>query len=341
MSFPGIDYQKYTDLDYVAASGLQIVKNKKLYDDHHAASFDYCFEGGEGRHEVVELQTGVLLLFGQSNPPITGVARQLIKDSDWIHFQFRVDGEGYEDIGDGSIVSTTGQSCIITRYCKDAIITRENSSTPSSRTACLFFHPEKMRKFFEIPDSCFEKELRWLSDSGGWGAKAINVPIHPMAVMAINDLFSCPFYNQHRRAYMRAKAIELVSIVLHTLQVSPSHDQTKIIMNANDILCIERAYKIISTELEVSLTLAELARQVGVNRSKLAYGFKAIYGTSVQAYWRDIRLAHARELLTMEGVSVTEVAGRVGYADSSCFSRAFVKKFGVLPKYCRQAVNRI
>ena len=85
-------------------------------------------------------------------------------------------------------------------------------------------------------------------------------------------------------------------------------------------------------ELETPLSLASLARRVGLNRTKLAQGFKATYGDSVHAYWRDLRLTHARELLKSGRVSVTEAAFSAGYADISAFTRAFTNKFRVGPK---------
>jgi len=85
-------------------------------------------------------------------------------------------------------------------------------------------------------------------------------------------------------------------------------------------------------ELGDSLTLAALARRVGLNRTKLALGFKEIYGTSVQAYWRDARLSRARELLQNAGARVTDIALTLGYSELSSFTRAFSRRYGVLPK---------
>lgn len=331
------DYLKYIQPSHAAEmfpdSNLSI---QELYGDHAGITYNFDIGGGRGYQEVVQLRDDIVLLFGQADLGISGVSHQKISKSDWIHVQFCIEGEGYEEIGNGELVTTSSKSCIVTRYDQDSVITREAKPTNHWRTACLFFRPECFSKYFGIAPSALSNSLHWMVDVDPTGAQSIIIDLHPMATLAINDMFSCPLRDSARRTYMKAKALELVSVLVHCLKRSDLDDSHALKMSAQDKACIEEAQKIISTEFEEPITLAQLARKVGVNRSKLAYGFKAIYGTSVQAYWRDVRLNEARHLLQTKGLSITEVSGMVGYADSSCFTRAFVKKFGILPKYCRQ-----
>jgi AraC-like DNA-binding protein len=132
---------------------------------------------------------------------------------------------------------------------------------------------------------------------------------------------------------MRAKSLELLSTVLDALDDSKPEWQVK--LSSADFRKISRARQIMTTELEATLTLAELAHRVGLNRTKLALGFKGVYGTSVQAYWRDAKLDRARELLRAGDLPVTEVALSLGYSELSSFTRAFTRRFGVLPRDCR------
>jgi AraC-like DNA-binding protein len=59
-----------------------------------------------------------------------------------------------------------------------------------------------------------------------------------------------------------------------------------------------------------------------------------MYGVSASDYLRKSRLAAAREALMHEGLSVTEAAYSVGYANSANFSTAFRKHFGYVPSSC-------
>lgn len=80
-------------------------------------------------------------------------------------------------------------------------------------------------------------------------------------------------------------------------------------------------------------TLAELARETGLNQYKLKNGFRALFGTSVYALFQQQRMQAARALLQCH--NVTETAILMGYSNISHFSTAFRKQFGVLPRDLR------
>ena len=81
-------------------------------------------------------------------------------------------------------------------------------------------------------------------------------------------------------------------------------------------------------------TIDWLAKQVGLNHSKLKKGFKQIFGKSIYAYYLTERMNKAKQLLIEN--SVTETAIMLGYSNISHFSSAFRKQFGVLPKEMRR-----
>lgn len=83
-------------------------------------------------------------------------------------------------------------------------------------------------------------------------------------------------------------------------------------------------------DLSAPPTIAELAREIGLNQLKLKRGFKAMFGTSVYALFQQHRMERARRLLRRH--SVTETALMLGYSNLSHFSTAFRKHFGVLPR---------
>ena len=69
----------------------------------------------------------------------------------------------------------------------------------------------------------------------------------------------------------------------------------------------------------------------GFNETLLKGRFRALFGTSVFAYLRQIRMEEARRLLLERHLNVTEVAQRVGYANPSKFAAAFRRQFGKSP----------
>lgn len=80
------------------------------------------------------------------------------------------------------------------------------------------------------------------------------------------------------------------------------------------------------------MSIAEAARIVGRSRSSICHTFKAKLGKSFNDCVTDIRLERAEEILKKEpGITVKEVASRVGYEDQFYFSRVFSRRKGVTP----------
>jgi AraC-like DNA-binding protein len=78
-----------------------------------------------------------------------------------------------------------------------------------------------------------------------------------------------------------------------------------------------------------------LARAVGVSRSVLADRFTEMVGQPPMQYLALWRMQRASRLL-LEGGSVAEAAGVVGYESEAAFSRAFKKLVGEAPATWRR-----
>ena len=83
-------------------------------------------------------------------------------------------------------------------------------------------------------------------------------------------------------------------------------------------------------------TVEELARHVGLSRSVFAERFTGMVGEPPMQYLALWRMQLASRLL-IEGGSVAEVAGAVGYESEAAFSRAFKKLVGAAPATWRRA----
>ena len=80
-----------------------------------------------------------------------------------------------------------------------------------------------------------------------------------------------------------------------------------------------------------SWTVGELAREAALSRSTFFDRFRREVGISPMEYLLGWRMAIAKDLLRGDGVSVGEVAQRVGYSSSSTFSVAFARQVGASP----------
>ncbi|HEY4198280.1 MAG TPA: AraC family transcriptional regulator [Mucilaginibacter sp.] len=82
--------------------------------------------------------------------------------------------------------------------------------------------------------------------------------------------------------------------------------------------------------IDQNIKLSELSDVSFLSEGRLSHLFKEQLGISVHQYilWKRIILAVSK---SRKGASLTECAYAVGFADSSHFSKAFVKMFGIKP----------
>jgi AraC family transcriptional regulator len=86
------------------------------------------------------------------------------------------------------------------------------------------------------------------------------------------------------------------------------------------------------------LSLAALARAVGVSRSRLCRAFRRATGTSLHAYRDGLRLRAALEALH-ERDDLTALALDLGYASHSHFGARFKRAFGLTPSDARARLS--
>ncbi len=82
--------------------------------------------------------------------------------------------------------------------------------------------------------------------------------------------------------------------------------------------------------------LPALASLVGTNTKRLNEAFRQCAGMTVFEYLREERMKAACQLLRSTGLSVGEVAARVGFSSSANFATAFKERFGLTPSGFRQ-----
>ena len=99
---------------------------------------------------------------------------------------------------------------------------------------------------------------------------------------------------------------------------------------------VQNARRIINSNLEKEISIEELAVKVNLNRTTLQKVFKEMYGLTVNEYRTKARIQLAKNLLASTDLSITEIAGRSGYANASKFAEVFKKNEGILPKDWRK-----
>jgi len=289
-------------------------------DDRRNGFLEYCTFGDD-----------VLLVVSEVQRREAGQSVQITSDGDWLHMQFRVAGGGCEQIGGLPALETPEGSFTMVRCPSDSTTIRDYQSASLWSAVCLYIRPRSIGKFFGVSESALGA-FEWISDARSTESRAHTVPLDIRSRTVIQEVRSNEFNGEFRRAFFRAKVLELFTVAVERLVTQGDEDRKAQGLGSSERQKLAMLAQIMEDEIERPLTLGYLARKVGTNRTRLAEIFKQCHGITVQHHWRKLRLDHAMKLLAGESIPVTEVAARIGYSNVSSLSRAFAREFGVLPK---------
>lgn len=87
----------------------------------------------------------------------------------------------------------------------------------------------------------------------------------------------------------------------------------------------------VNAHYQEPLTLAALAKGVGISPGRLSHVFSEKIGQSFPAYLAHIRLSHAQTLLQGTELSVTEIGEESGFESQRTFFRIFRRYHGMTP----------
>ena len=102
----------------------------------------------------------------------------------------------------------------------------------------------------------------------------------------------------------------------------------------------EDATAIVNDEFANDLSLDDIARRVASSRRQLQRAYAEIGDTTFREHLTNVRMDRAAMLLSADGLTVREVAARVGYRQPAQFAKAFRRRHGVAPsEYRAQTPN--
>ena len=116
-----------------------------------------------------------------------------------------------------------------------------------------------------------------------------------------------------------------------------AREQQMVSRRVSDAAALAESVRIYLQEnYDKTVDFSALADSLAVSAPYLSKVFHEQAGTSPSKYLTDIRMREARKLLMDTGLTVQEIAARVGYPDPFHFSRSFKKTVGVSPAQFRE-----
>jgi AraC-like DNA-binding protein len=138
-----------------------------------------------------------------------------------------------------------------------------------------------------------------------------------------------------RRFFLESQALELVALKLETVfeQQAPQS------LPAQDYLAVMRVKEFLLQNLHAPPAMQHLCRIAGMSHPKLNKCFKQLFGSTVFAWLRQQRLQLSQHLITANEMNLTAIAYALGFANSSHFSREFIKYYGIPPSRYKETIE--
>lgn len=158
---------------------------------------------------------------------------------------------------------------------------------------------------------------------------------YPMVIHdapAIEHIFSELYIvpEKIRIPYFKIKIFELL-LYLDVLEVPKNQDE-KPYFYKTQVEKIKAMQKLMTENLETHYTQEELSGHFDIPLTPMKNCFKNVYGSPINTYMRVYRMNQAAVLLKKEGnLSITDIAGKLGYDSPSKFSAAFKTIMGRAP----------
>lgn len=156
-----------------------------------------------------------------------------------------------------------------------------------------------------------------------------NLPLTPHLLGILQDILNCPLEKQYKRMFLKAKVIELLSVMLSQMDEF-KQVKHKAGLRQEDVSKMQDAREKLHQNLKSPCSLIDLAHQVGTNENYLKKHFKLLYGNTVYGYIRDLRMQQAKNMMK-ENIALSAIAQAVGYKNVNHFTTAFKKYFGYSP----------
>jgi AraC-like DNA-binding protein len=190
-------------------------------------------------------------------------------------------------------------------------------------------------------------EYSWIGFNGpkvkSWLKEAGLSEEHPVFEHKEDDTIDLCFrkMNEARFAYRGGDVKRLTHLYLFLLTLTESNPNPVVPDEIPDksIAYINEALRYIEMNYSLGLTVEEVARHLGLNRSYFTALFKKEYGMTLQEYIINFRIKKAQDFLTNPELSIDDIGRSVGYCDIYTFSKAFKKVTNMSPRDYRKTLQ--
>lgn len=156
---------------------------------------------------------------------------------------------------------------------------------------------------------------------------------NPSVEHIFSELYSVP--EEIKKGYFKIKVLELL-LFLSVLDTGKDEIRNSVYSD-EQVSLAKQVSEYLGENMDRHITIEQISRHFHVSETHVKNIFKGVYGVSVYAYTRAIKMESAAYMLEYTDRTVMDIAGEHGYDNSSKFARAFREIKGMTPSEYRTA----
>lgn len=287
---------------------------------------------GHGFCDFLEIRDSIYVL--AENLVFADWRLEFLPGDGLLSFHVRLSGELNITLNGSSPLHVAGPSLLVWYQPEGVHASEWLAPGLHELSVTVFCRPEFIKSGL-MPESGVR--ARYIERFLGAHAESVNfcqLPITSEILAAAEGVANSPYQGRLRLIHMEATALQLYCLILSAFdRLSEAVEE---LYSAGDLRLLHRAREILGTRFSPVPTITGLARELGLNESKLKRGFKVLFGKTVFEYGLHCRMQHAMRLLRDQHMRIGLVANAVGYTHQTTFASAFKHYFGYRPKEVRK-----
>lgn len=254
----------------------------------------------------------------------------------FIRFAYLIDGHVDIQYKNGVQISTSPLNAQISIDCEHSGSSHQYQAQTRQQGIFIFIAPQALKEEVLLYGDQLSKDLSDIFCRKRL-VQSLNVPFYSDMRKIVTDILlqrNRPF----RQGYLKAKASELLCTHLHHLQEQTAlqHNECSASLTAKDIRKLTEVREIIRGNMMIGISLPKLAKQVGLNRNRLSYGFHQLFGETIADYTMKLRIEFTKKFLCRKKGTVKELALLLGYKHPSNLSTMIKNQTGLTAKQLKK-----
>ncbi len=286
---------------------------------------------GEGYFDVLQIGDSMYVVI--ENAVYTEPRLEVVPGDGLLSFHVRLSGGFTICASRASPVRVQGPSLLV--WLQPDGIEASEWQLPGQRevSVTLFCKPELVSGL--VPDSgTMPRHIRRFLGSEAGTLNYCQLPVDAEILDTASRIVRSTYTGRMHLVHLEAKVLELMCQILRAFdRLTEAFDEQ---YSERDLERLHRAREILASRYTPVPTIHSIARELGINESKLKRGFKALFGKTMFEYGHECRMQHALQLLRDRHLRIGLVAEAVGYMHQTTFASAFKQHFGYRPKEIRR-----